>query len=180
MKVINLFAGAGVGKSVMAADIFSAMKKAGGSVELANEYAKDMVYEKRVNILDDQLYILAKQNRRLHRLRGQVDYVISDSPLLFSSVYAKTGYFNHFEALNLDVFNSYENINLLLRRSKSWGYQAAGRVEDSAQAQAMDEKIKSFLDGYQIPYTIVRPDQDVVDFHFVRHHILGQTFDVAA
>jgi adenylate kinase family enzyme len=65
MKVINLFGGPGSGKSTLAAGLFERMKIQGLSVELVTEYAKDMVWERRGNILDDQLYILAKQHRRL-------------------------------------------------------------------------------------------------------------------
>lgn len=55
MKVINLFGGPGSGKSTLAAGLFERMKIQGLSVELVTEYAKDMVWERRGNILDDQL-----------------------------------------------------------------------------------------------------------------------------
>jgi ATP:corrinoid adenosyltransferase len=67
MKVINIFAGPCAGKSTTAAGLFYLMKVSGYNVELVTEYAKDMTWEGRHNILGDQLYILAKQNRRLER-----------------------------------------------------------------------------------------------------------------
>ena len=82
MKVINLFGGPGVGKSTAAAGLFYEMKKRQLSVELVTEYAKDMVWENRQNILDDQIYIFAKQQRRIARLRDHhIDWVITDSPI---------------------------------------------------------------------------------------------------
>ena len=80
-KVINIFGGPGVGKSRTAAALFVALKDKHIHVELVTEYAKQITYEKRFNVLGDQLYILAKQNRKLEPLRGIVDYIISDSPL---------------------------------------------------------------------------------------------------
>jgi hypothetical protein len=173
MKVVNLFAGPGVGKSVMAADIFSVIKKNGGSAELAGEYAKDMVYESRMNILTDQVYVLAKQNRRLHRLRDKVDWVISDSPLLLSPVYAPADYYPSFVDLAFDVFDSYENINLFLQRPADRIYQDVGRTQKAAEAIEFDDKIKNFLDQHRVPYKVVHPGRDIVDFNFLRIYLLS-------
>ena len=68
MKVINLFGGPGVGKSTTASGLFYEMKKARLEVELVTEYAKDAVWEGRTSLLDDQIYIFAKQQRRISRL----------------------------------------------------------------------------------------------------------------
>ena len=45
MKVINLFAGPGTGKSTTAAGLFYKMKSKGYMVELVTEFAKDLVYQ---------------------------------------------------------------------------------------------------------------------------------------
>ena len=79
MKVINLFGEPSVGKSTTAAGLFFAMKTLGYKVELVNEYAKMCVWEDRISTLDDQLYITAKQNHQLERLRSKVDYAITAS-----------------------------------------------------------------------------------------------------
>jgi len=88
MLVINIFGGPGVGKSTLAAEVFAHFKKNKLNIELVTEYAKDLVWEERNNILKDQLYILAKQNRRLERLRNKgIDVVVTDSPLLLGKIY---------------------------------------------------------------------------------------------
>ena len=86
---INLFGGPGSGKSTLAAGIFSEMKRQGKSVELVTEFAKDLVWENRQDTLAVQPYVSMKQFRNLFRLKGKVDYVVTDSPLLKDSVYAK-------------------------------------------------------------------------------------------
>lgn len=77
---INLFGGPGTGKSTAAASLFAEMKKKGMDVELVTEVAKDFVWEERQKTLEIQPYITVKQYRNLFRLKGKVDYVITDAP----------------------------------------------------------------------------------------------------
>ncbi len=83
------------------------------SVEIVSEYAKDMVWEKRDNILADPLYMLAKQHRRISRLQGVVDYVVVDSPILLSHFYLPEvcPYRHTFENLVDELYAMYDNIN---------------------------------------------------------------------
>ena len=76
------------------------MKLEGLNVELVTEYAKDMTWEGRGNILEDQLYMLAKQNRRLSRLQDKVDFAMTDSPLFLGLAYSKPDYFESFNEFN--------------------------------------------------------------------------------
>ena len=82
MKVINFFGGPNSGKSTKAAGLFYKMNMAGYSVELVNEFAKECVWEDNVPMLKDQLYMLAHQHRKILRLEGKVEYVITDSLIL--------------------------------------------------------------------------------------------------
>lgn len=152
MIVINLFAGPGCGKSTVAAETFSYLKRNNIKVELVTEYAKDLVYEKRFNVLQDQLYIFAKQNRRLLRLLNEdVDVAITDSPLLLSAIYYKinNGKSKHFTELVKEVFSSYNNINFFLNRNVNYNYQQYGRLQDYAEALELDNKIKKLLLSYE-------------------------------
>jgi hypothetical protein len=64
MKVINLWAGPGAGKSTTAAGLFFLMKLTGRRVELVTEYAKEVVYDQDPTRIKNQLLILAKQCSR--------------------------------------------------------------------------------------------------------------------
>jgi hypothetical protein len=77
LKVINLFAGPGAGKSTTMAAIFSSMKRKRLNVEMCPEWVKGASWEDRKQTFTDQGYILGKQNYLLHRLRGQVDCATS-------------------------------------------------------------------------------------------------------
>jgi len=159
MKIINIFGGPGAGKSTTAAGLFFEMKKRQLEVELVTEYAKDMTWEKRHNVLSDQLYILAKQNRRLVRLQGQVEWVITDSPLVLGMVYRHEGYHSLFDDFTLEVFNSYDNYNFLIGRD--FEYQPAGRNQTAEEAVVVDDLIKDLLDQKEINYHRITNDPDV-------------------
>jgi hypothetical protein len=169
MKVINLFGGPGVGKSTAAAGLFYEMKKAQLNVELVTEYAKDAVWEKRWNILDDQLYILAKQHRRISRLKDSgIEWVITDSPIPLGLVYLKEGTLgNSFPSLVMEVFNQYDNHNFLLQRY--FDYNPVGRNQkDENEARIFDAKLAGLLGSYNVPLTTIAGGELAVDY------IMGQ------
>ena len=159
MIVINIYGGPGCGKSTISAGLFYKMKNLDYKVELVQEYAKDMTYEKRTNILEDQLYIFAKQARRLERLRGSVDYVITDSPLLLGLVYnTKSILLNN---LIEETFNSYNNKNFLLKRLKK--YQQYGRNQTEESAKTIDIKIQKILIEKRYWYNYIDANETAVD-----------------
>lgn len=162
-RIINLFGGPCTGKSTTAAELFAYMKKKGLEVELAQEYAKDMVFESRSNILGDQLYILAKQHRRISRLIGKVDWVVTDSPFILGLCYTTTGYYKQFEPLVLEIWDSYENTSYLLHRDNI-EYNPNGRNQTTDQLAELDNSIKTMLHRANVAYKpIVTGEQTLWD-----------------
>lgn len=169
MKVINFFGGPGIGKSVSAAGLFFEMKTKGRAVELVTEYAKDVTWEGRQNLLDDQLYLLAKQNRRLSRLLDHpLDYAITDSPILLGAAYCRMGpnQFTNLVPLVVELFNSYDNINIVLERDPSF-YQQVGRSQTLEQAKEIDKKVIDLLDEFNVPYISVTVSQEMSGLQLV-------------
>lgn len=144
-KIINLFGAPGSGKSTHRARIFAEMKIAGYHVEEVTEYAKDIVWEDRGNLFEDQLYILAKQNRRISRLIGKVDYVVTDSPLLMNVVYANPNisYRESLKNLTIEIAAHYNNINFFLNRTHE--FQQYGRVHGEEHSNELALQIKQAL-----------------------------------
>lgn len=166
MKVINLWGSPGAGKSTTAAGLFYKMKTAGYNVELVTEYVKDAVWDERTNLFKDQLYLLAQQNRRLERLRGKVDYAISDSPLLLVLAYSPKDYYNSFNGIVLDIWNSYDNYNYLLHRKHK--YINEGRIHTETEANMIDISIDDILVRYEQWHDNVFSDGDPAQEIFER------------
>lgn len=161
-KICNIFGGPGSGKSTTAAGIFYKLKQRGVNVELVTEYAKDLTFEARHNVLEDQLYILAKQNRRIHRLIGQYDIVVTDSPILTGLVYTKPDYFKMFEPLLLEIWESYNNQCFLMNRGDI-KYFEVGRNQKLDEAKQIDDRLVRFLNSRRIPYQEIQTGPNSVD-----------------
>lgn len=145
--VINFFGGPGIGKSTTAAELFVQMKRERMNVELVTEYAKDMVWEERSSIFEDQIYIFAKQNRRLKRLVGKVEFIITDSPLLLGCVYNSD---RDLKNLVVNTFDEYNNINFFLQRNVD-NYTEVGRNETLLEAIEKDNQLKAMLKEECVP-----------------------------
>lgn len=158
MQVINLFGGPGTGKSTTAADLFATMKWDNRNVELVDEYAKQITWDDRKSILNDQLYMTAKQNRKLARLQPHVDWVITDSPLILALAYVPSDYFVSFKPMLVELFNSYDNINIMLTRKKP--FHQVGRMQTEDEARMADTSIRNILNQMEYPYFEVDADQD--------------------
>jgi hypothetical protein len=161
MIVINLFGGPGAGKSTTAAGLFFKMKtdKHVKSVELVTEFAKDMVYAQRMKELsENQLYITSKQHHKMERVRNQVDYLITDSPVLQGLVYTPINYLAFFEPLVKEVYYSFNNFNILLRRVKD--FKEYGRTQKEEKAKELDRNIRALLAENNIKYWEVDGDEN--------------------
>lgn len=157
MKVINLFGAPGAGKSTVAAGLYHLMKAEGLIVEFAQEYAKELVWAHAGGMpgetppaMRDQLSIFAEQNRRLERIRDHVDYVVTDSPLLMSSIYAPENYPRSFHGFVLDMFRTYDNVNFFLERIIP--YQNTGRLHTEEQSQLLGASMSLRLQEWHIPF----------------------------
>lgn len=166
--VINLFGGPGTGKSTTAAGVFvlaktSSVNWAFPKVELITEYAKDLTYARSFDQLSDSLYVLAKQHNRMRRCaRNELDLLITDSPLLFSSVYARDYDFQWFHDAVRALHESYENFNVVLDRVKP--YARYGRSQTEHEARGIDDRIKEFLEDNQIPVHLRLPADENAAF----------------
>lgn len=159
-KIVNLFAGPGAGKSTTAAGLFHRMKLDGYKVELVLEYAKDLTYEKRINAIACQPYVFGKQLMRLERVMGQVDYIVTDSPIFLSIMYNKT-YPESFDMSVVDIFKSMNNHNFYINRKKE--YVSLGRNQTENEAKALDLLVKQKLLQYNIDFTYVNGNEQAVD-----------------
>ena len=154
--VVNLFGPPGSGKSTLAAYIFFKLKTAGVNAELITEFAKDKTWEHNLKALGVQEYVFGKQSYRMARCRDQVEVIVTDSPLPLSIIYNHNEALDkdqHFSKMVLNVFNTYNNFNYILRRVKP--YNPKGRNQTEAESDALFEPIKELLDNLEIDYQIM-------------------------
>lgn len=154
--VVNLYGGPGTGKSTTAAHLFALLKLDGHSAELCREYAKGVVYEERFYLLEDQLYIFAKQNRKMARLNGKVDVIITDSPLLLS--YHYSDYDPFYKDLVFRYLNNFDNLHHFLVRKKL--YKSEGRIQTEEEARIMDVQMLEMLKEVEVPFTVIDADEN--------------------
>ena len=147
--VINLIGGPGCGKSTIAAGLFYEMKKLGIKCELVCEYTKEKVWEESFNTLKDEIYLFAKQLHKQWRLKGKVDFIITDHCLLNSVIYDKEKS-ESFSNLIFDEFNKFNNINFFIARDKK--YETAGRIETLEESIKLDQDFKDLFNKNKIKY----------------------------
>ena len=155
MLVTNLFGGPGLGKSTLAAGVFSLLKLHGVNAEYVPEFAKDLTWEERHKTLANQYYIWAKQYHRMWRLSGEVDVIITDSPLLLTLMYGEICD-THRDTVLQTFGDTFDNVNYVLHRVKD--YNPKGRNQTLQEAREVDASVTEMLQSKQIPYTTVTGD----------------------
>lgn len=163
--VVNLFGAPCSGKSTAAAYIFSKLKMAGVNAELVTEYCKDMVYDDMSAGWNNQAYIFGNQLHRMERLRGKVNVIVTDSPLLLSAIYANEKTLGaEFNCVVVNKFNSFENYNYLLAAPDGAEYHDEGRVHSQEQSEQIQREIVHTLDKLGFMYeTVDRGNTDYYD-----------------
>ena len=150
--IVNLFGGPGCGKSTAACAAFSRLKLAGVNCELAPEYAKELVWDGAHFLLQQNpIHGFSEQYRRILRLIGKVDVVITDSPILLYAYYQRWS--PELDALILAEHHKWHTINFWIDRAKP--YHQEGRMETEAQAQIVDATLHGRLRSWNIPLRYV-------------------------
>lgn len=164
MIAVNFFGGAGIGKSTIAAEVFSKLKANNVNAELVGEMAKDVILQNDYAALEDQLWLFANQ---AHRMRGMeaagVDVAVCDSPLLLNLVYGRArGVDDNQIFIDLAWLEhyKYDNVNFVLQRQEGF-WKQSGRADDVSFALNVDKEMIKLLQDQ--PQTSITPfDGDVV------------------
>lgn len=157
--IVNMIAGPGVGKSTMTAAVFAELKMLGIKAEMVTEYAKGMTWQKSTRVLENQIYVFGKQHHYLTRPKDQVDVIVTDSPLLMSTIYDRENN-EHLQKLILFEHEKMNNLNFFLVRSHE--YQRVGRSQSEEEARLIDDKILNVLKENKIQYVEIVPSRDGV------------------
>ncbi len=169
--VVNLFGSPGAGKSTGAAYIFSRLKMKGVNAELVTEYAKDKVWDKATEPFKNELYLFGKQQYKISRCASEVDVVVTDSPLPLCIAYNNDPVLGDlFNALVMNVFNSYSNMNYFVKRVKP--YKQVGRLQSSEEADKISDEVLSVFLNHGIDFKEV--DGDLAGYGEVIEDVLKE------
>lgn len=156
LGVINFLGGPGVGKSTLAPKIHSIMRENGYKCELVPEFAKSLVWDKRYDMFTEQDYITAHQNRYLRQLIGHdVDYAVCDTSLFLANLYMPWDFPPSFRMYLRELYDTYDNINILCLRNPNFIYDQVGRNQDYEGALQKDRELQDYLNQQGIHYTEV-------------------------
>ncbi len=171
--VINGYGGPGAGKSTACLEITAALKKEGYNAEYVQEYAKELVYEKNMEMLDGspehQYEILKEQTRRMDRLYDQVDFIVTDSPILLNEIYNKE-LTPEYESLVNELQGEYINYSFFMERDAS-NFEEEGRIHNLTESIEKDNEIKDMLQKNEIKYKTYNHENvneivnDAIDFY---------------
>ena len=171
--VINGYGGPGAGKSTACMEITAALKKEGYNAEYVQEYAKELVYEKDMEMLDGspehQYEILKEQTRRMDRLYDQVDFIVTDSPVMLNTIYNKQ-LTPEYESLVNELQGEYINYSFFMERDAS-NFEEEGRIHNLTESMAKDNEIKDMLQKNEIKYKTYNHENvneivnDAIDFY---------------
>ena len=155
--LINLFGRPGVGKSTLALELVSNLKKMGQSAEYVPEYAKELIYKCHDqhnlsnHMLANQLYILAKQHKRIYDVTKSVDIAVCDSPLLFNLIYLREDDLladpdSHFTDLVYYLHNTFNKKDFLLKSNHT--YQKKGRQQTYDESMQIQNRIEELNNDF--------------------------------
>lgn len=171
--VINGYGGPGAGKSTACLEITAALKKEGYNAEYVQEYAKELVYEKDMEMLDGspehQYEILKEQTRRMDRLYDQVDFIVTDSPVMLNTIYNKQ-LTPEYESLVNELQGEYINYSFFMERDAS-NFEEEGRIHNLTESIEKDNEIKGMLQKNEIKYKTYNHENvneivnDAIDFY---------------
>ena len=146
--VINAFGGPGAGKTTACLDITSMLRKRGFVAEYVPEYAKELVWDKNFEMLDgsekNQKNILKEQQKRMDRLMGKVDFIVTDAPLLLNTIYLNSPDKTAYTKEILDRFNKYDNFCFVVERNTAV-FEQEGRIQNLEQSIEKDNDITKLL-----------------------------------
>jgi hypothetical protein len=151
--LINLFGAPSSGKSVMAAEIFVALKKRGYDIECPSEFAKDIVMDQSQSALSCQPYIMGNQIWRIERcFNAGAKIVVTDSPPLLSCAYNQSKWI---EGMAYEFWEKYPSLNFMMMLGHR--FQDFGRVHTKAQALEIEGEILAVLSRLKINHYRIDP-----------------------
>lgn len=152
---INFFGVPNSGKSTVAADMFSEMRKLNLKVELVQEAIKPWAYAGKKVDPWDTLWFYAEQIRRENELLKFVPLVITDSPVMLAAFYAGPESQPSLVDIGRLFDRKYKPLNILLLPD-GLPYETKGRYQTATEAAEMLGPLQYFMNTYCNPFVAIQ------------------------
>jgi len=161
LKIVNFWAGPGSGKSTVAAGLYYELKKQSKiNVELVQEMVKDKVYEGTDDLNVLPVLNVAQQYYKYVIYDGQLDYAISDSPIMLSYIY---GSMTDIERDLIREWHwNFPSINFFLKRNSEKEYNVIGRIHTESESREIDDEIIQVMENELDHFWQIYHNEDAV------------------
>ena len=160
MVKINLYGAPSSGKSTLAGQIFAELKGNNKNVVFVQEYAKELVYQgvdMRTLKEADRVFILGEQLRRESIFEGQVDYLVTDSPLLLTAFYHQDPEGKEDWSYGRDIaLRHLTNKEFHFWLEPTENFEKEGRSHSKNESLLINYNLKKYLEDMKINLHIIK------------------------
>jgi hypothetical protein len=168
--VINFVSGPSVGKSLISALVYAELKIGGYTTEYVQEYAKQLVWLRKWDKLNNQYLVSSKQYELIKVLYDipSIKYVVVDGGLMLGLYYNrhyKTNVSNvdKTEKMIISRNNEFKNIYIHLERNPEVPFEQDGRVQTYMESLEVDKSLKGTLRDLCLEYKSFRSSKDSIE-----------------
>lgn len=154
MLVVNIWGGSGTCKSALLHLVVGTAKLDGIRVEGCINHARDIALDRDWKRFQDQEAILDEQYRLLARLKGQVDFAVTDSPLLGCLHHCVGDVRERLAPKARTLWNRFDNASIRIERQPE--RLPGNRIQDDRGTPVSDTAVTELLVAEKIPFTSSR------------------------
>jgi hypothetical protein len=164
--VINFISG----KSLVSSLVYAELKCNGYITEYVQEYAKQLVWFKKLDKLNNQYYVSTKQYEMINLLveLRDLDYVVMDGALLLGLCYndiykSNVSNIEKTRSMIIEKNSKFKNIYIYLERNENVKYEQQGRVQNESEARDIDKYLKKMLKELDIEYKSFKSSKESLE-----------------
>lgn len=168
MVIVNFVGAPCSGKSTLACNLFTELKKRHLNTEYLHEYVKTLIWENNIDDINNQYYIAKKQYTMLKNVNASTDYTVTDSPLILGLLYNEYNKHNvsdisktkEFILGHLREFAS-ESLYIFVKRNRNFAYKTQGRIHNETESDLIENLLEIMLRNLGINYMTITTDDPI-------------------